>query len=57
MADISKIEFPDGTLLNIKDTTARTGLENVDIDSRYVTSTKTVVLEVGSLGDADSTEY
>lgn len=53
MADndtISKITLPNGTTYNIKD-------ENVGIDSTYDSTTKTVILTVGSLEDADSTEY
>ena len=50
MADISKIELPDGNIYNIKDA-------NTDISSTYDSSTHTVTLTVGSLGDADSTEY
>ncbi len=52
MADgsISKIQLPNGNIYDIKD-------ENVGISSTYDSSTKTVTLAVGSLGDADSTEY
>ncbi len=50
MADISKIKLPDGTTYNIKDA-------NVGIDSTYDDATDTVTLTVGSLPDADSTEY
>ena len=50
MADISKIQLPDGTVCNIKDA-------NVGIDSTYDANTDTVTLVVGSLEDADSTEY
>lgn len=52
MADgtISQIQLPDGSKYNIKDS-------NVGIGSTYDSSTKTVTLTVGSLGDADSTEY
>lgn len=52
MADgsISKIQLPNGNIYDIKD-------ENVGISSTYDSSTKTVTLTVGSLGDADSTEY
>lgn len=52
MADgnISKIQLPNGEEYNIKD-------ENVGIDSTYDSQTKNVTLIVGSLGDADSTEY
>ena len=52
MADgqISKIQLPNGTLYDIKD-------PNIGITSTYDNTTKTVTLTVGSLGDADSTEY
>lgn len=52
MADgsISKIQLPNGNIYDIKD-------ENIGISSTYDSSTKTVTLTVGSLGDADSTEY
>lgn len=50
MADISKIKLPDGTVYNIKDA-------NVGVDSTYDSDTLTVTLVVGSLEDADSTEY
>ena len=52
MADgnISKIQLPNGNIYDIKD-------ENVGITSTYNSTTKTVTLTVGSLNDADSTEY
>ena len=52
MADgtISKIQLPNGSIYDLKDS-------NVGIDSTYDSNTKTVTLTVGSLGDADSTEY
>ena len=50
MADISKIQLPDGNIYDIKDA-------NVDIDSTYDSSTHTVTLVVGSLSNADNTEY
>lgn len=52
MADgnISKIQLPNGNTYDIKD-------ENVGITSTYNSTTKTVTLTVGSLNDADSTEY
>lgn len=52
MADgnISKIQLPNGNVYDIKD-------ENVGIDSTYDAQTKNVILIVGSLNDADNTEY
>ena len=52
MADgnISQIQLPNGNIYNVKD-------ENVGITSTYDSTTHTVVLTVGSLNDADSTEY
>lgn len=58
MADgyISQIQLPPtipngvGKIYNIKDA-------NVGIDSEYIQANYEVVLTVGSLGDADSTEY
>lgn len=47
---ISKIALPNGTVYDIED-------PNVGITSTYNNNTKTVTLTVGSLGDADSTEY
>jgi hypothetical protein len=47
---ISKISLPSGAIYTIQD-------ENVGITSTYDSNTKTVILTVGSLGDADSTEY
>ena len=47
---ISKISLPNGNLYTIQD-------ENVGISSTYDSTTQTVILTVGSLGDADSTEY
>jgi len=47
---ISKIQLPDGGVYDIKD-------ENTGITSTYDSSTKTVILNVGSLTNADSTEY
>lgn len=46
---IDKIEY-DGDIYNIQDA-------NTSIDSIYDENTQTVTLVVGSLGDADSTEY
>ena len=48
--NISKIQLPNGNVYDIKD-------ENVGITSTYNSTTKTVTLTVGSLNDADSTEY
>ena len=48
--NISKIQIPNGNVYDIKD-------ENVGITSTYNSTTKTVTLTVGSLNDADSTEY
>jgi hypothetical protein len=52
MADgvISQIQLPDGSKYVIKD-------PNTGITSTYDSNTKTVTLTVGSLRDADSTEY
>ena len=52
MADgqISTIQLPNGDTYDFKD-------PNVGITSTYNSSTYTVTLTVGSLGDADSTEY
>lgn len=47
---ISKITLPNGDTYSIED-------ENVGIDSTYDSSTKTVILTVGSLGDADTTAF
>ena len=47
---ISKIALPNGTVYDIED-------ENVGLTSSYNSTTKTVTLTVGSLGDADNTEY
>lgn len=47
---ISKVQLPDGNTYSIKD-------ENVGITSTYDSNTKTVILTVGSLGDADTTGY
>ena len=47
---ISKITLPDGNTYSIKD-------ENVGIASTYDSNTKTVILTVGSLSDADTTGY
>lgn len=47
---ISQIQLPNGTTYDIEDA-------NVGIDSTYDSSTYTVTLTVGSLGDADTTEY
>ena len=57
MADVSVIELPDGSTYNIKDLTARTAVENVGITSTYNSTDEEVILTVGSLNDADSTEY
>ena len=50
MADISVIELPDGSKYNIKDA-------NVGITSTYNSTDEEVILTVGSLNDADNTEY
>lgn len=52
MADgkISQIQLPNGDTYDFED-------PNVGISSEYNSNTKTVTLTVGSLGDADSTEY
>ena len=47
---ISKIQLPNGTTYDIEDA-------NVGIQTTYDSSTYTVTLLVGSLDDADSTEY
>lgn len=47
---ISQIKLPNGNVYDIED-------PNVGITSTYNDQTKTVILTVGSLGDADSTEY
>lgn len=47
---ISRIQLPDGNIYALED-------ENVGISSTYDSTTHTVTLTVGSLGDADSTEY
>ena len=46
---VDKIEY-DGDIYNLVDA-------NTSIDSTYDSSTHTVTLIVGSLSDADSTEY
>ena len=46
---IDKIEY-NGNVYHLQDA-------NTDIDSTYDSTTHTVTLTVGSLGDADSTEY
>lgn len=48
--NISKIQLPNGNVYDIKD-------DNVGITSTYDNNTKTVTLTVGSLKDADNTEY
>lgn len=48
---IKKIQLPDGSIYDIG------GSADVDIDSTYNSSTKTVTLTVGSLNNADNTEY
>lgn len=50
MADITKIQLPSGVVYNIKD-------ENVSISSTYNSTDKEVILLVGSLNNADETEY
>ncbi len=50
MADIAKIQLPNGNIYNIKD-------ENVAISSTYNSTDKEVILLVGSLDNADDTEY
>lgn len=47
---ISKITLPNGTTYDLQD-------ENVGIDSSYDSTTKTVILTVGSLQIVDGTEY
>lgn len=47
---ISKITLPNGQTYSLKD-------ENVSLGSTYDSNTKTVILTVGSLTDADSMEY
>ncbi len=47
---ISQIQLPNGSIYDFEDS-------NVGIDSTYDINTKTVTLTVGSLDDADSTEY
>ena len=47
---ISKITLPNGQVYSLKD-------ENVSLGSTYDSTTRTVVLTVGSLNDADTTEY
>ena len=47
---ISKIKLPDGNTYMLED-------ENVGISSTYDSNTHTVTLTVGSLGNADTTEY
>ena len=52
MADgkIHEIQLPNGSTYEFED-------PNVGISSTYDSQTKTVILTVGSLGDADNTEY
>lgn len=52
MADgkISQVQLPNGAIYDFED-------PNTGITSTYDSNTKTVTLTVGSLGDADSTEY
>ena len=52
MADgkISQIQLPNGAIYDFED-------PNIGISSTYNSNTQTVTLAVGSLGDADSTEY
>ena len=57
MADISKIQLPHLEELNIKDVTARDAIENISLAHTYDSTTKTVSITVGSLTNADSTEY
>lgn len=47
---INKIQLPNGSIYDI------TGAEAA-IESTYDSTTKTVTLVVGTVGDADSTEY
>ena len=47
---ISQIQLPNGNIYDIED-------GNVGIDSNYVPAEYEVILTVGSLKDADSTEY
>ena len=47
---ISQIKLPNGSTYDIEDA-------NVGISSTYDASDYEVILTVGSLGDADSTEY
>ena len=57
MVDVSVIQLPNGDNYNIKDAVTRTTAENVGITSVYNSKDEEVILTVGSLNDADSTEY
>lgn len=47
---VSQITLPDGRVLSLKDA-------NTSLGSTYDSTTQTVTLTVGSLNDADTTEY
>ena len=51
--DITQVQLPNGDVYNIKDV----NVENIGIDSTYNATDQQVILTVGSLNDADSTEY
>ena len=51
--DITEIQLPNGDSYTIKDPT----VENIGIDSEYISNNQEVVLTVGALVDADNTEY
>ena len=53
MADISKIELPDGTTYDIKDETAR----SIDLVATYTAATYDLEIGLDSAIDADNTEY
>ncbi len=58
MADISKVQLPNSTtIVNIKDEVARTNIENITLNHTYDSVLQNVILNVGSLVDADTTEY
>ena len=54
MADISKIQLPNGSEYNIKDATVRQSISNVGVSSSYNSTTKTVTLSEGSGGGGGS---
>lgn len=51
--NITEVQLPNGDSYTIKDPT----VENIGIDSEYITANQEVVLTVGALVDADNTEY